>query len=96
MWVCLNEFDGCHNNRRRDIGPGHGILSEAARVRCGGSGASDPRRRQRGVRTPKDIVLFLLMNILTGSVMKVKNVIAIVELGAPSGDAQRVSWYNGG
>ncbi len=34
--------------------------------------------RQRGVRTPKDIVLFLLINILIGSVMKVKNGMAIV------------------
>ena len=34
--------------------------------------------RQRGVRTPKDIVLFLLTNIVIGSVMKVKTVMAIV------------------
>ena len=54
--------------------------------------------RQRGVRTPKDIVLLLLANILSGSVMKVKNVMAIVELElvVPCGDAQRAGCYNGG
>ena len=55
-------------------------------------------KRQRGVRTPKDIVLFLVINILSGSVMKVKNVMALVELElvAPCGDTQRAGCYNAG
>ncbi len=58
-------------------------------MRATGEGTRKRTERQRGVRTPNDIVLFLLINILIGSVMKVKNVMAIVELelGAPCGDA---------
>ncbi len=47
-------------------------------MRATGEGTRKRTERQRGVRTPNDIVLFLLINILIGSVMKVKNVMAIV------------------
>ena len=47
-------------------------------MRATEEGTRKRTERQRGVRTPKDIVLFLLTNIVIGSVMKVKTVMAIV------------------